>query len=250
MHDEIASLLKPLAKVATKLEPTKVRDKASLLLTGSHFGGNPYAETGEDWPVCPTCKTSLTFICQIDNLSGFHPRPEGVALFTFFYCWECFPWGLTDEVEGTWAVKTYPEPYEKKASSIIPPSEQPEPAEACEVQAERILSFPDWDGIDYWSSAVAEAAVKANPDEPWEAYNSTVEALGGFTDYATVVGGYPRWVQCEATPVCDVCERGMRFLAQIDTEDEASIMWGDVGCVYIFYCPEHPKETKMELQCF
>ena len=27
MHDEIAQLLKPLAKVATKLEPKKVRDE-------------------------------------------------------------------------------------------------------------------------------------------------------------------------------------------------------------------------------
>ena len=79
---------------------------------------------------------------------------------------------------------------------------------------------------------------------------ASVETLGGLTDYATIVGGYPHWVQGEATPGCDVCKSGMRLLAQIDTEDEADIIWGDVGCVYIFYCPEHPRETRMELQCF
>jgi uncharacterized protein YwqG len=92
------------------LKPRKVRDEASLPLIGSHFGGIPYAEAGEEWPVCPTCKTSLTFIGQIDTKSGFNQPPEGVALFTFFYCWECFPWGLKDEVKGTWVVRTYAEP--------------------------------------------------------------------------------------------------------------------------------------------
>ena len=84
MHEEIGSLLQPLAKTATKLEPKKVRDEASLPLTGSHFGGIPYAEADEEWPVCPTCKTSLNFICQIDTASGFKRQPDGVALFTFF----------------------------------------------------------------------------------------------------------------------------------------------------------------------
>lgn len=250
MHDEISALLQPLAKIATKLEPKKAGDETRLPLTGSHFGGIPYAEAGEEWPVCPTCKRSLTFICQIDTASGFHQQPQGVALFTFFYCWECFPWGLTDEVRGAWVVKIYAEPNEKRATHLSPISEQPEPTVACEVRAEKILSFPDWDDLDSWSRAVAEAAIKANPDEPWEAYKSSVEALGGLTDYATIVGGYPHWVQGEATPDCDVCKSGMRLLAQIDTEDEADITWGDVGCVYIFYCPEHPRETKMELQCF
>lgn len=250
MHDEVASLLRPLARVATKLEPKKVRDETSLPLTGSHFGGAPFAEAGEEWPVCPTCQTSLTFICQIDTASGFHQPPEGVALFTFFYCWECFPWGLADEVKGAWAVRTYSRLDEGKAALLPPPSDQPQPTGACEVQAERVISLPDWEGIESRSRAAAEAAARANPDEPWEAYDSAVEALGGFADYATMVGGYPRWIQGEATPDCEVCGSGMLTLAQIDTEDEADITWGDVGCVYIFYCPKHPKETRLELQCF
>jgi uncharacterized protein YwqG len=250
MHDEVTALLRPLARVATKLEPKKVRDAASLPITGSHFGGAPFAEAGEEWPVCPTCQTSLAFICQINTASGFHRPPEGVDLFTFFYCWECSPWGLSDEVKGTWVVRNYLLPDERKATLLPTPDEQPQPTGACEVLAERVLSFPDWDEIDSQSREAAEAATKANSDEPWEAYNSAVEALGGFTDYATVVGGYPRWVQGEATPDCESCKGEMRLLAQIDTEDEADIIWGDVGCVYIFYCPEHPKETKLELQCF
>lgn len=249
MRDEIVSLVKPLARVATKLEPKQVRNWESLPRTSSHFGGAPFA-LGEEWPVCPTCKTSLSFICQINTASGYHQSPEGVALFTFFYCWECFPWGLTGEVKGVWVVRTYPKLDEKNSTIIAPPRDQTQPTKACEILEERILSFPDWEEIHSWSSAAVEVATKANPDEPWEAYESAVEALGGFTDYATMVGGYPRWVQGESTPECEACRSGMRMLAQIDTEDEADVMWGDVGCVYIFYCPAHPKETGLELQCF
>ncbi|MBC7910858.1 MAG: DUF1963 domain-containing protein [Pyrinomonadaceae bacterium] len=250
MNEEIASYLEPLTRVASRLEPKKRLDKASLPLLDSHFGGLPYAEVGEEWPVCPTCQTSLSFICQINTASGFHQQPKGVALLTFFYCWECSPWGLTDEIEGAWIIRTYPEVSEIKAVTLLPKSEQPELTTACVTEMERVLTFPDWDGIGSYSMEAVEASANANPDEPSEAYISTVTAPGGLTDYATVIGGYPRWVQGEATPDCKVCKSGMSLLAQIDTEDEAGIMWGDVGCVYLFYCPEHPQETKLELQCF
>lgn len=250
MNQEIALYLEPLTRVATRLEPKKVRDEASLPLLGTHFGGLPYAEAGEEWPACPACRTSLSFICQINTASGFHQRPAGVALLTFFYCWECSPWGLADEVEGTWVVRTYPEVSEAKSVAILPRGEQPERTAGCLTEMERVVTFPDWDGIHSYSKEADEASARANPDEPWEAYVSTVEALGGLSDYATVIDGYPRWVQGDCTPVCNVCGSGMSLLAQIDSEDQADIMWGDAGCVYLFHCPAHPEETKLVLQCF
>lgn len=148
MRNRVTEILKPLARVATRLEPKRARDESGLPLAGSHFGGTPFAEAGERWPVCPTCETSLSFICQLDAAAGFHQPPEGVALFTFFYCWECFPWGLADDVKGTWVVRTYPEVEEGRAALLPPPDDEPPPTRACAVLAERVLSFPDWDDLN------------------------------------------------------------------------------------------------------
>jgi uncharacterized protein YwqG len=252
MNKELTLLVQPLASTATRLNLKKSSKGASLPVTGSHFGGSPYAEVGEEWPVCPVCTTSLTFICQVDTTSGFHERPEGVALLTFFYCWECFPWGygMEDEVEGTWVVRTYSEPAESRAVPIFPSNGQPDPTRPCVVEIEKVISFPDLEALEEWSEEAAELSSNSNTDEPWEPYRSTVEALGGLTDYATVVGGYPHCIQSDATPDCDLCEARMRLLVQIDSEDEADIMWGDVGCVYLFHCPQHPKRIALSLQCF
>ena len=60
---------------------------------------------------------------------------------------------------------------------------------------------------------------------------------------------------CEADPaplyiLCDHCRSRMNLLAQIDSETEADVMWGDSGCLYLFYCVNHPREIKLNLQCF
>ncbi|WP_350560369.1 DUF1963 domain-containing protein [Psychrobacter sp. CAL346-MNA-CIBAN-0220] len=51
-----------------------------------------------------------------------------------------------------------------------------------------------------------------------------------------LLDGYLRCIQGEATPLCSKCKTQMAFFAQIDSEDETSIMWGDGGLVYFFCC--------------
>ena len=248
MDETVTSLLRPLAKVATKLTPRKVMDGEVIPLLGSHFGGQPYVEIGERWPSCPTCKIDLTFICQIDVASGFHKKPKGIDLFTFFYCWECGPWGLDDEIEGTWIVRTYSEPRDVFAKPIRPSGPEPYPPDVCLTDSEKVNSFPDWDEIDSRCKEAAESF--SDMDEPWDAYEAAVKSLGGETEFCTLVGGYAHWIQAEGTPVCDHCQSRMELLAQIDSEPEADIMWGDSGCLYLFYCINHPRDVRLTLQCF
>lgn len=247
MDKAVTSLLKPLARVATRLSPQQVLDETAISLTGSHFGGQPYAEIGERWPSCPTCKTDLTFICQIDTASGFHEKPKGIDLFTFFYCWECSPWGLDDEVKGTWIVRTYSDPKEIFSKPIRPSGPDPYPPNVCLTVPEKVQSFPEWDEVESLSK---QAADSISQRDAWDDYESAVESLGGETDFCTLVGGYAHWVQGEDTPACDHCQSRMSFLAQIDSEQEPDIMWGDSGCIYLFYCVNHPRELKLILQCF
>jgi uncharacterized protein YwqG len=248
MDEALTSLLTPLAKVATKLTPRKVTEEEVIPLLASRFGGQPYAEVGEAWPSCPTCKTDLTFICQIDVASGFHEKPKGIDLFTFFYCWECGPWGLDDEIKGTWVVRTYSDPKDIFAKPIRPSGPEPYPPDVCLLDAEKVASFPDFDEIDSRLKKVTESF--SNIDEPREAYETAVKSLGGETEFCTLVGGYAHWIQSEDTPVCDQCQNPMNLLTQLDSENEADIMWGDSGCLYLFYCATHPREIGLRLQCF
>ena len=104
-EETLEALLKPLIRQCTELIPTS-NDSATVQSLDSKFGGTPYAEQSEQWPECPTCKQGLTFICQINANNCKHEIKDS-ALYTFYYCWECFPWGLRDEQKGQWIVKRY-----------------------------------------------------------------------------------------------------------------------------------------------
>lgn len=239
--EKLDSLLKPLVKKAIKLEP--IIDKAALVAScDTKFGGLPYAETGDAWPSCPTCKKELTFINQIyDEIEQ--------QLFVFYYCNECFPWGLCDEEKGQWLVKLYKEPSSRKIAEITRASNDEFAPTPCKVITSSVEVLPDWEGLDSASEEVSDLCCKINDDSPWEEYEEAVERTGCLNDYATLLGGYPRFVQGEAGPACPECNSEMIFYAQVDSEDEANIMWGDVGLVYFFRCPEHKNQFQLELQC-
>ena len=110
-----------------------------------------------------------------------------------------------------------------------------------------VESLPDWEGIDLYEKRTAKIAYILNDDEPWEAYDKVVEKLIGEQDYQSQLGGFPRWVQGESTPKNSDGEY-MKLLFQIDSEDNAGLMWGDVGLVYAFY-DEETKRTEFSLQC-
>lgn len=247
MNEKIAEIIKPLAKTATKLTLRKARKLEELPVTGTHFGGAPYLETGEEYPICESCQTPLTFICQIDGGEGFHEKHDRIKLFTFFYCLDCSPWGISDEEEEQWEVRTYDQPSLEKFASSASESSSVTP---CLITAEKIVSYPKWEELDYWASDVSKLCEQENEESPWEAYDSAVKELGGFDDFATTIGGYASWVQSEEILDCDVCGNRLELLAQIDSEEKAGLGWGDSGLVYLFFCKEHVSEIKLILQCF
>ncbi len=250
MNEEITKLLKPLAKTSTKLNLKKVDNFEDLPLIGTHFGGQPYAEAGDEYPVCPTCSNSLTFIYQIDTRQGFHEKPKHIEFFTFFYCVKCFPWGFENDPKGQWIVRTYNQPDEIKFVKIQPYTKTLYEVQPCIVNAEKITIFPDYEELDNLSIEISNAVKEINIEDFWDEYDEAVEELGGFTSSASTIGGYPFWVQNADVFNCDICENRMKLLAQIDSEEEANLNWGDSGLIYLFFCENHPAEIKFTLQCY
>lgn len=240
-EEKLDALLQQLIKKGLRLVP-KADEFAKQGSCESKFGGFPYAEKKDDWPVCPTCMKELTFIIQIFN-------ENENTLFVFYYCNECFPWGLKDEVKGQWIIKIYKSPTLDKLTKVDRKTEDEYALRPCSISYSSVRVLPDWDSIDFISEEVANICRKLDKDSPWETYGQATLRAGCLNDYATLLGGYPRYVQGQAGSKCSQCNSELKFFAQIDSEDEADLMWGDIGLIYIFRCPDHNDEFHLELQC-
>jgi uncharacterized protein YwqG len=240
-QEKLDALLKPMIKKALRLEP-QLDDAAKQASEKSKYGGLPYAEIGDEWPICPTCKKPLIFVSQIRNQSENE-------LVEFFYCFDCFPWGMDDEEKGQWNARVYTKPSMEKYYKITPKEESEFYLIPCLLNEEEVTVLPDWDGLESVSKEAETLCSKINDDSPWEAYDAAVERSGCLNDYVTLLGGYPRYVQSETGGSCRICNKDMEFFAQLDSEEDAGVMWGDVGLIYLYRCPDHKDEFHMELQC-
>jgi len=233
----IADMLIPLVKDATIFELNSAERPS---ITGSYFGGTPYAEEGDTWPICPGCSNPLDFICQVNFEDCVHETPPRVGLFTFIYCWECFP---QDSDDLSWVVRIYSHPSEQKSIMMTDIRKKSNVLLPLKAKAVKLLNG---------SRDVAMLCQRVNSAEPWNVYNEIAEKITGtdmdrypIESESIRIGGYPWWVQEGYTPECPQCSEQMEFLAQINSEP---YMWGDVGCVYLFICREHLSEIRFELQ--
>lgn len=238
---DLENLLKPLIRKSTRIEVLEASKPPEHAALKSHFGGPPYFEQGAAWP---TSKKGdpLSFIFQIFNEETFE-LPKDIELIQFFYDWEAFPW----ETQGDgWLVKIYKQVDIEKQIAIEPAAEL-ETSKYCELVFHHSLSLPDWEGIDSYEQAASDLSCVLKEDEPWEHYDHARTKLIGEHDLQSQLGGYPQWVQGESTPK-NKDGRLMKLLFQIDSEDNADLMWGDVGLIYVFY-DEASGQIAFELQC-
>jgi len=235
--EDLENLVKPLIKDATKL----VLKKTPIIPENSHlisqFGGQPYFEKDEQWPVAKNGNI-LDFVFQIFNEDGIK-LPEHIKLIQFYYDFDENPWGTEDD---GWLVKIY-ENIDKDNSIIIEIPEVHGIVNYCEIEYETIKSLPDWEGISSFDVNASKLSCILDEDKPWENYYKTVEKLIGEDDMHSQLGGYAKWVQGGQ-------ERNKDFvlLFQIDSEGDAGLHWSDCGMVYAFY-NEH-KKVEFELQCY
>jgi uncharacterized protein YwqG len=63
--------------------------------------------------------------------------------------------------------------------------------------------------------------------------------------YKDKLAGYPHWVQGnEECPACPTCGRTMnQLIAQLESDDNVPVLWGDVGSGYLVQCLEHKDQV-------
>jgi len=239
--DEVLERLHELARPALRLV------KSERAGAGSKLGGSPNLPDGVEWPSWKG--RSLAFLAQVD-LSEL-PRPiamedwpsEGVLY--FFYHPDQETWGFDPEDRGSWRVLHAP--------GQVPPTTRAAPETDAaypefSLRFEPIHSVPDVERLGLTSGDTSEETFDRADELKRQPFDGEPQHQ---------MGGYPSPVQSDSMELeCQLASNGVycggpglddprvpelrggagewKLLLQIDTDDEADIMWGDAGMLYFW----------------
>lgn len=239
---DLENLAAPLLRDATRIEVKKPSAPPRQPQLISHFGGLPYFEAGESWPQSRN-GNDLDFVCQIVN-TGNNNLPAEVALVQFYYDFELYPWDTQDD---GWLVKIYPHTDPAKMIQIHNPLPE-STVKYCEMEFDPVKSLPDWEGINLHGETAARLSCILDEETPWGPYLEVAAQLTHGHGMTSQIAGYPTWIQGESTPKSSGGDP-MRLLFQLDSEENAGLMWGDCGFIYVFYDPNDWTHPEFVLQC-
>jgi len=269
-----ADLLKA-ARPGVVLIPEPV-DLDGLPLGASRIGGTPDLPDGAKWPEWRD--GPLSFIAQL-NLEDLSRYPACGVLpdsghLLFFYHAEQKTWGFDPGDQGSWQVLHAPPGPPLKR--VDPPRTLPDEGRfsACAISHRERLTLPPGE------SPVFDAL--GFDEDQCEAYFELLESLAENEELPGELGsslllGHPDQIQGDMQTECalvsggvstgdaagwsdprrEVLEEeapGWRLLLQVASEEAASMMWGDLGCLYYWI---HERDLKarqfdrawMILQC-
>lgn len=239
---DLEAIVRDMVKTAAKIDVLPPSRPPAEPRLGSYFGGPPYFEAGMNWPRGTTGQP-LSFVMQIYNGPDGYLPPE-IKLLQFFYDWKEAP--VRNRSSG-WKINLFEELRPEAMVSIKKPEELGR-SKFCEISLSPIKSLPDWEGLDSYSPETFDRFCKLNEDKDDLLYDDVVEKIIGKQDYQSQIGGYPQWVQSDSTPK-DATGNPWKLLIQLDSEKNAGLLWGDAGCVYIFY-NQASKQIRFTLQSY
>jgi hypothetical protein len=219
-----------------------VKSAALSPICETRFGGTPYMEEGDSWPVCTGCRSNLDFVCQLRLPDHLPDMPRRVALLTLYYCQSCAPEeGWAQPKEGPLVIRLYEEPAEPLA---IQPT-LPDTSVAASVECRDAICLPSWMDLP---EDLRTLARDANTVDPSAAYDYLVEAVDAKKHGGSRVGGYPGWLSARESLSCARCKAALAFMAQLDHEPALGLNWAKSGRMYLFFCREHSGQMAFRIQ--
>lgn len=240
--------LQPLVRPAIRLATTP---SEHLQLGQSRIGGQPDLPSDLPWPTHQG--VPLGFLAQIDlsalPAAARGPLPPDGHLW-FFYVADQSTWGFDPKDAGSARV------FYRPAGSAIAPARTPEELPdggdypACAVSFEPYGDLPDLPSDQAPALELGEEA-----DERYRAIREYLASGGGQACHKLL--GYAQPVQGTMEEECALVTGGLycgdasghedpraaelrrdaarwRLLLQLDSDDHASMMWGDVGMLYFW----------------
>jgi len=238
--EDLVNLVQDLAKDACKiiLKKPKSEDEYSQLF--SHFGGDPYFEKGEQWPGMEI-GSPATFICQVFNEKN-NNLPDDIELIQFFYDYD---YGPSRSSQNGWYIKIYTNLLIHDLEYMSPPKGIRK-TKFCPIVFKSVKSLPSWEELKFRSPLAFKLSCVLDEETPWRNYHIAARKVLPETGYRSQIGGYPQWLQSAQIPIREDSEE-FQFIMQIDSEDDAGLMWRDMGLVYLFW-DEESEDTRFILQ--
>lgn len=236
---------------AVKLTPRR----SSASVGASKLGGAPDVGPGFEWPRRED--RPLQFLAQVDlaDVARFpfaSVLPSG-GLLSFFYDVEEMPWGFDPKDKGGWHVHFEADP--TVLARPDPPGDLPEEGRFNEVALDAIE---------------VETAPPDQADDQDEDEGEDETPRHQLLGHPAVIQGEMR-LECEMVarglstgdgtaykdprvPEMEAAARRWRLLLQLDTDDDAAMMWGDMGRLYFWITEDALRrrafdEVWMVLQC-
>jgi uncharacterized protein YwqG len=247
----------------------------SAVVGASFFGDLPDLPPEIEWPVHKgkplafLAQLNMTHIAEYDK-QGLLPK---TGMLYFFYDAEGFVWGGKPDDRGGWRVIYY--------DGGVPQLVQAKPPAG--LGADFIfkpcrLEFMEWSTLPAWDSD--ESSWLDLDDEESDAYAEMLDELYGGLGTQHWLLGHPNNIQGDMRTSCEMLSQGKKpgpyesagdFLAetlkyhesamkwvllfQLDTDDDAGMMWGDCGRLYFWIREEDLKNRRfenvwMQLQCY
>jgi uncharacterized protein YwqG len=253
---------------------TNRSEETIVPLGQSRIGGHPDLSTTLEWPVWND--VHLAFIAQI-NLAEL-PTAEFLdvlpksGLLYFFYCADQTTWGYDPADKGSWRV-LFGGPAGIRRSEF--PDDLPESGRynCCSVSFSHSISIPSYD-----APCIEELQLTGDEHDKFIEFEQKAVKLIGDEGCIHRLLGHPDQIQNDMQTECQLVSHGIYYgnssgrndprasalkagakdwelLLQIDTEDDARMMWGDVGRIY-YWIPREALQQKnfesawMTLQCY
>ena len=223
--------------------------------TTSKFGGTPWLDAGESWPICPHCQTAMPLFFQL-NLAQLPAATAGIygrGLLQLFYCTAC---------DDAW--EPFVETSLVRLVQSVGASPPPPPPPQTALPAKQITG---WDAFNDLPNPQDHAQLGLEYDYDFgtplrtivsgPALDAAIEVCD-VDDLAEQIGtaaigdklaGWPHWIQGAEYPSCPRCGCQMRHVLQLDSEDHLPFMFGDAGIGHLTQCPEHHEVVAFGWAC-
>ena len=250
MSRETARRLGALGQPAVRFSSRPVAPGAALIVGASRFGGGPDAADGFTWPQWKG--QPLTFLGQVNlaDVAGYAccSTLPSRGLLSFFSDAEQETWGFDPKDRGSWLVHFEPDP------SLLLRRATPETSSPFPVRMllpSEVETLPAAD-----SQPVVDLGL--TPEELDLYFQATEEIRGQMSPGVEhQLLGHPSPIQGDMQLECQLVSNGLycgdasgyadpraeslkagarhwRLLMQIDTDDDAGMMWGDCGRLYFW----------------
>jgi len=247
---ETARKLASLARPAVRLSSRPLDDNRESPIGASRLGGTPDVSPGFVWPLWKG--RPLSFLAQLD-LSALASYPFCSVLpqrgvLAFFYDPDQETWGFDPNDRGSWLVHFEPDPAVLRRG--VPP-ETATVQRTCALDTSEVETLPSVD-----SPAVGALELTAEERNVlWDVGEHIAEQSDAPADHQLL--GLASPIQGDMQLECQLASNGVycgdaagyassraraleagagdwRLLMQIDSDDNAEMMWGDCGRLYFW----------------